>query len=132
MPPAPPVPPAQRDSAALASATPASTAIRPASELAEASRRYAPVVRGCYEREGLRHDPSLAATLEVAVVIAPSGAVQRVTVDTSVVRGLGAAQVMECVRRAAAAWHFSSGAYALEEPAFTYKLTPPDRRRPGG
>lgn len=107
----------------------APTAIRPASELAEASRRYAPVVRRCYETEGLRRDPSLSATLEVAVVIDSTGLVQRVRVDSTGVQGLGLPEVAECVKRAARTWHFSSGSYALEEPALSYRLVPPAKEK---
>ena len=53
----------------------AAAAVRPAQELRAMSQRYAPTVRGCYEREGLRRDPALSATLDVTVTIDSLGAV---------------------------------------------------------
>jgi hypothetical protein len=99
--------------------------VRPDRELRVAGQRYAPIVRSCYEREGLKRDPNLTGTLDVSVVIQPRGAVQHVRIDTTGVSGIGMRDVADCVAQAASGWRFSSGVYALEEPTFTYKLVPP-------
>ena len=100
--------------------------VRPPDELRIASQRYAPVVRGCYEREGLRRDPRLAANVDVTVTIDSQGAVIQVRVDTLDAHGIGMSDVVACVETAAMHWHFSSGTYAEEEMTFTYKLVPPN------
>ena len=106
-------------------AAPASDSTRSANELRAASQRYANAVRGCYEREGLKADPSLAGTLDVSITIIPQGQVREVKVDTLDVRGVGMREVASCVSTLATQWHFSSGAYAVEETTFTFKLLPP-------
>lgn len=106
-------------------APPTSDSVRPPSEVRIASQQYAASVRGCYEREGLRQDPGLAAEFDITVTIDPQGAVRQVKVDTADVHGLAMANVMTCVQTAAMQWHFSSGAYAVEELTFSYKLVPP-------
>src|SRR4051812_26415399 len=97
---------------------------RSSGELRVASQRYAPTVRGCYEREGLKLDPALEGTLDVSVTIVPQGHVREVRVDTLDVRGTGMREVASCVAALAAQWHFSSGTYALEETTFSFKLLP--------
>jgi hypothetical protein len=103
----------------------AAAEVRPAEELRAMSQRYAPTVRGCYEREGLRRDPALSATLDVTVTIDSLGAVIRARVDTLDVRGEGMSDVAACVQAAASQWRFSSGRFSVEETTFTYKLVPP-------
>lgn len=117
---------AQADSAAgpLVSALP----LRPAIELRRAGMRYAPVVRTCYEREGLLQDPALRGRLEVGFLVAPSGAVSEVVIDTLDVHGSGMLDVARCVADEAARWHFSAGSYAPEAVLLAYDLLPPERR----
>lgn len=98
---------------------------RPTEELHIASQRYAAAVRGCYEREGLKRDPALAANVDVTVSIDPHGMVRQVKVDTLDVHGLGMSDVVTCIQGVAMQWQFSSGSYAVEEMTFSYKLVPP-------
>ena len=98
---------------------------RSESELKAASARYSPVVRGCYEREGLRADPGLSATVEVGVTVAPTGAVRDISVDTLEVKGVGIVNVARCVSQAATTWKFQPGAYAEERAILTFKLLAP-------
>lgn len=108
---------------AIASALP----LRPAIELRRAGARYAPVVRTCYEREGLLQDPALRGRLEIAFTVAPSGEIGDVAVDTLEVRGTGMEQVARCVAEEARHWHFSAGAFAPESILLPYELLPPER-----
>ena len=129
--PLPPGRPPVSPRAAVAPAKPVSPApstsdsVRPPDELRIASQRYAAAVRGCYEREGLRQDPALAADVDITVTIDPQGAVRQVKVDTVAVHGVGMSNVVACVQTTAMQWHFSSGTYAVEEMTFSYKLVPP-------
>lgn len=106
---------------AIASALP----VRPSIELRRAGARYAPVVRTCYEREGLLQDPALRGRLEVGFTVAPSGMVSEIAVDTLAVRGIGMREVARCVADAATAWHLSAGAFAPEAIVLAYDLVPP-------
>lgn len=116
---------AQTDSTVgpIASALP----LRPAVELRRAGARYAPVVRTCYEREGLLQDPTLRGRLEVGFTVASNGAISAIAVDTLEVRGSGMREVARCVADEATRWHFSSGAFAPEAILLAYDLLPPER-----
>ena len=98
---------------------------RSETEFRAASTRYAAAVRGCYEREGLRADPALAATVDVAFTVEPTGVVREITVDTLAVSGVGIANVAKCVSQSAATWRFVPGAYAPERAILTFKLVAP-------
>ena len=106
-------------------ASAAADSVRPESEVRYASQRNAPSVRGCYEREGLRRDPALSATVDVTVTVDPHGIVTQAQVDTLDVHGDGMSDVAACVQAAAVRWRFSSGTYAPEALTFSYKLLPP-------
>ena len=128
--PLPPAKPANLPAAAVApartlSSPPPADSLRPPGELRIASQRYAAAVRGCYEREGLRQDPALAADVDVTVTIDAQGGVRQVKVDTLDVHGMGMSDVVSCVQSTAMQWRFSPGTYALEETTFSYKLLPP-------
>ena len=102
----------------------ASDSVRTEEEFHAAGQRFAGSVRGCYEQEGLKRDPSLKANVDVSVTVAPNGLVRDVEVDTLAVRGIGMKHVVTCVETLAKHWHFSSGSYALEVMTFTYMLRP--------
>lgn len=127
------VPVAHAQAPADTSAVPVAPAItavpvdppRSESEFRNASARYSPVVRGCYEREGLRADPGLSATVEVGVTVEPGGSVREITVDTLAVTGVGIANVARCVSQAATTWKFQAGPYAEERAILTFKLLAP-------
>jgi hypothetical protein len=101
--------------------------LRSAIELRRAGARYAPVVRTCYEREGLLQDPALRGRLEIGFTVGPSGEVRDVAVDTLEVRGTGMGDVARCVAEQARHWHFSAGAFAPESILLPYELLPPER-----
>lgn len=99
--------------------------LRSEHELRAASTRYAAAVRGCYEREGLRTDPALAATVDVEMTVQPDGSVREIVIDTVAVKGIGISSVAQCVAKAAATWRFSAGTYGLERAILTFRLVPP-------
>ena len=101
--------------------------LRPAIELRRAGARYAPVVRTCYEREGLLQDPALRGRLEVGFTVSSSGTVSDVAVDTLDVRGTGMREVARCVAEEARHWHFGAGLFAPESVLLPYQLLPPER-----
>ena len=101
--------------------------LRPATELRRAGARYAPVVRTCYEREGLLQDPALRGRLEIGFTVGSSGEVRDVAVDTLEVRGTGMGEVARCVAEEARHWRFSAGAFAPESILLPYELLPPER-----
>jgi hypothetical protein len=97
-----------------------------------AALRYAPAVRGCYEREGLRRDPTLDGTITIAMTVLPDGRVREVTVDTAAVRGSGMREVVQCVAAAAATWRFDQGAYAIERAELPFHCAPATTTEGGG
>ena len=100
---------------------------RSESELRAASTRYSPAVRTCYEREGLKADPALTATVDVGLTIKADGAVAEISVDTVAVQGVGMSSVAKCVAQAATTWRFPAGTYAVERAILSFKLVAPAR-----
>lgn len=119
--------PAMAGAQSAADSTSASVAdsTRSESELRAASTRYAAAVKTCYEREGLKTDPALTATVDVAMTVQPDGTVREISVDTVEVKGVGIGVVAQCVAKAAATWRFTAGAYGLERTVLSFKLVPP-------
>jgi hypothetical protein len=106
------------------SVTSAGAPVRSDSDMHATAVRYAPTVRGCYEREGLRRDPTLDGTLTVSMTVLPDGMVRDVAVDTADVRGNGMQQVVLCVAAAAATWRFEQGDYAVERAELPFHCAP--------
>jgi hypothetical protein len=99
-------------------------------ELRQAGLRYQGAVRACYEREGLRQDPSLAGSIEIGMTIQPQGTVSDVSIDTLDVRGVGMGEVAACVAGAASTWHFSEGPYAAERSVLAFTFIAPGEHAP--
>ena len=110
-----------RDSATAAVAD----STRSDNELRAASNRYAGAVKTCYEREGLKSDPALTATVDVGFTVQPDGTVREISVDTASVSGVGISVVAQCVAKAASTWRFTAGAYGVERTILSFKLVPP-------
>lgn len=104
---------------------PPTDSARSESELRAASTRYAAAVRSCYEREGLKSDPKLTATVDVGMTVQPDGTVREVQVDTVAVTGVGMSGVATCVAKAAAGWRFSAGAFGIERTVLSFRLVAP-------
>ena len=118
----------------LLDVTPAPAApdsVRADSEIRQTILRHARDVRGCYEREGLRRDPSLVGTLEVEVTVLPTGVVDSVAVNAMVMAGNGQREVASCIATVARHWRFERGPYAVETLVLPFALVP-ERERRGG
>ena len=98
--------------------------LRPDRDIRFVAMRHAGDVRGCYEREGLRRNPTLQGTVEVALTVLPTGAVDSVTVDSSKFAGVGAAEVVSCIRTLTRHWRFERGPFGIETVVFPFRLLP--------
>ncbi|HEX6057922.1 MAG TPA: AgmX/PglI C-terminal domain-containing protein [Gemmatimonadaceae bacterium] len=102
----------------------AADSLRADTEIRQTILRHAADVRGCYEREGLRRDPSLVGTLEVEVTVLPTGVVDSVAVGTVVMAGNGQREVAACIATVARHWRFERGPYAVETIVLPFALVP--------
>ena len=108
----------------------AADSIRADAEIRQTILRHAADVRGCYEREGLRRDPSLIGTLEVEVTVLPTGVVDSVAVGTVVMAGNGQREVAACIVTVARHWRFERGPYSVETIVLPFALVPERPRDP--
>jgi hypothetical protein len=106
---------------------PAVSRPRDPEEIEAAARRYAPVVRHCYQEEGLKEDPTLSGILRVSVIVGPEGAVHAPRVTVTEAHGLGMRAVVSCVATAAASWHFTAGPFHEERVGLSFRLRAADR-----
>jgi hypothetical protein len=109
--------------------TPASDSLRSDVEIRQTVLRNARDVRRCYESEGLRRDPSLAGSLEIALTVLPTGAVDSVEVADVALRGEGTREVTRCITTVARNWRFERGPYATETILLPFSLRPENGRR---
>lgn len=110
------------DAAEFRLTAPALTRARGAEEIEAAARRYAPVVRHCYQEEGLKEDPTLSGVLHVTIAVGPEGAVHSARVTVTDAHGLGMRAVVSCVTAATASWHFAAGPFHEERVALSFRL----------
>jgi hypothetical protein len=108
---------------------PATDSIRSDLEIRQTVLRNAGDVRRCYEFEGLRRDPSLAGSVEIALTVLPTGAVDSVEVAEVALRGEGTREVTRCITTVARNWRFERGPYATETILLPFRLRP-DMRSP--
>ena len=101
---------------------PAVTRARGPEEIEAAARRYAPVVRHCYQEDGLKEDPTLSGILRVSVMVGPEGEVRGVRVTVTEAHGLGMRAVVSCVTAAAGSWHFAAGPFHEERVGLSFRL----------
>lgn len=110
------------DAAEYRLTAPAVTRARDPEEIEAAARRYAPVVRHCYQEDGLKEDPTLSGILRVSVMVGPEGEVRGVRVTVAEAHGLGMRAVVSCVTAAAASWHFAAGPFHEERVGLSFRL----------
>lgn len=110
---------------AVALAAVEESALRDAAEIDAVGRRYAGVVRTCYQEQGLKGDPTLGGLLRVELTVLPTGVVRAAAATATRVRGIGMPAVSACVTKAARAWRFSDGAPRIERVVLEYDLKPP-------
>lgn len=104
--------------------------LRPDQDIRFVALRHAGDVRGCYEREGLRRNPSLQGTVEVSLTVLPTGAVDSVVVDSTHFDGPGAAEVVTCIRTLTRHWRFERGPFGVETLVFPFLLVPKREQEP--
>jgi hypothetical protein len=112
---------------APAATMPATDSIRSDVEIRQTVLRNAGDVRRCYELEGLRRDPSLAGSVEIALTVLPTGAVDSVAVAQVALRGEGTREVTRCITTVARNWRFERGPYVTETILLPFRLRPGDR-----
>lgn len=117
---------------ALRTALPAPAAtdsLRADAELRQTVLRHASDVRSCYEREGLKRNPTLRGSLEVELTILPTGTVQKVGIAGLSLDGEGTREVSACIRTVARNWRFERGPFQVETIVFPFRLVPDDPNR---
>lgn len=92
--------------------------------------RNASDVRRCYEREGLRRDPTVRGLVELAVTILPTGLVASVTVQSSSLVGPATRDVTSCIAVAARTWRFERGPFAVTTVVLPFLLVPQSSESP--
>ena len=110
---------------------PRSDSLRPDEDIRDAVLRNSPDVRRCYEAEGLRRDATLRGTLELALTILPTGAVDSAAVQAVRLSSpAGRTEVASCVETAARHWRFERGPFGVERVVFPFRLAPVDQLPP--
>ena len=115
------------DAAEIRLTVPALARSRAPEEVEAAARRYAPVVRHCYQEEGLKGDPTLSGILRVSIAVGPGGDVHSPKVTVTEAHGVGMPAVVSCVAAATASWHFAAGPFREEHVGLSFRLVAPDR-----
>ena len=98
--------------------------IRGDQDIRQSALRNASDVRRCYEAEGLRRNPALAGTLDVALTILPTGSVRDVAVASDVLHLRGMPEVAACVATVVKHWRFQRGPFVVERVVFPFQLVP--------
>lgn len=98
--------------------------VRSDADVHEVALRHAEDVQRCYESEGLRRNPALVGTLELELVVLPTGVVDSVRVDASTLDGPGDEEVARCLTVSARNWRFSRGPYDVEAIVFPFHFAP--------
>lgn len=101
---------------------PAPSRPRPAGQIEDAARRFAPAVRHCYQEEGLKQDPALSGDLRVSMTVEAGGDVRTARVTVTGARGVGMRAVVSCVTAAAGSWHFAPGPFREERVRLSFRL----------
>ena len=98
--------------------------VRPELDVRGIVLRHAMDVRRCYQSEGLRRNALLSGTIEVELVILPTGVVEEARVGGIAISGAGTKETLTCIATAARNWRFERGPYALEAVTVPFELRP--------
>jgi hypothetical protein len=101
---------------------PAADSVRSDEDVRLVALRHASEIRQCYESHGLKVNPSLGGTLEVELLVLPTGRVDSAAVSRSQLAGPGKHEVEACVVGAVRNWRFDRGNYALEAIVYPFQL----------
>ena len=104
--------------------------VRPETDVREVVLRHTGDVRRCYENEGLRRNPDLAGTVEIALTILPTGKVNEARLEGSDMDGPGTHEVARCIAIVARNWRFDRGAYLVQTIVLPFSFRPGRSERP--
>jgi TonB family protein len=107
----------------------AADSIRSDHDVRQVALRHAAEIQRCYESEGLRLNPTLRGTVEVELIVLPTGRVGNASVQRSQLAGLGKHEVEKCVLTAVRNWRFDRGPYATEAIVYPFSLVRDQRVR---
>lgn len=106
----------------------AADSVRPDDEVRQVALRHSTEIRQCYESRGLKVNPELSGTLEVELIVLPTGRVDSASVSASELAGPGKQEVESCVVENVRNWRYERGPFAKESIVYPFQLT---RDRPG-
>lgn len=84
--------------------------------------RHAGEIQRCYEAQGLRINPALRGTIEVELIVLPTGRVDDARISYSRLAGAGRHEVESCVVAAVRNWRFDRGSYGVEAIVYPFRL----------
>jgi TonB family protein len=96
--------------------------LRPDQEIRQVALRHAMQIQRCYETHGLKVNPSMSGTIEVELVVLPTGRVDTATVSRSQLAGPGKREVEACVVTAVRNWRFERGPFVKEAIVYPFQL----------
>lgn len=101
---------------------PATDSVRPDDEVRRVALRHATEIRQCYETHGLKINPALSGTLEVELIVLPTGRVDSASVANSELVGPGKREVESCVVANVRNWRYERGPFAKESIVYPFQL----------
>jgi TonB family protein len=101
---------------------PAADSVRPDEEVRQVALRHATEIRECYESRGLKVNPALAGTVEVELIVLPTGRVDSASVSTSQLAGPGKHEVESCVVANVRNWRYERGPFAKESIVYPFQF----------
>ena len=103
--------------------------VRSDDDVRQVALRHASEIKECYEAHGLKVNPSLGGTLEVELLVLPTGRVDSASVSRSQLAGPGKNEVEACVVGAVRNWRFERGNFRLESIVYPFQLRRDDAVR---
>ncbi len=80
-------------------------------------------LRFCYVEYGLKANPSLAGTIDVAITITGSGSVSNAAITSRTWGGAGASEAESCIRSKIESWRFPSSSSGAGTYSFPFNFT---------
>lgn len=96
---------------------------RDVGELGDYVRSRESQLRFCYQEYGLKANPSLAGTINVAITMTGSGSVTGVDITDRTWSGPGASPTESCIRSKISGWHFPSSSAGGGTYSFPFNFT---------
>lgn len=101
---------------------PPADSVRPDDEVRLVALRHATEIRQCYETRGLKINPTLSGTLEIELVVLPTGRVDSAAVTASQLVGRGKEEVESCVVETVRNWRYARGPFETESIVYPFEL----------